>query len=70
MGLPGWREDFDDAGNGIAEQSDTLSQSTIVTYKYDAVFRGYCLPTTRYCAEIERGVADGGTVERRHRSWC
>ena len=38
-GLPGWREDFERA-MAIAERSDTLSRSTILTYKYAGIPRG------------------------------
>jgi class 3 adenylate cyclase len=51
-GMPGWREDFDQAIS-IAEQSDTLSRSAIITYKYAGIPRGVFLADESVLREIE-----------------
>lgn len=55
-GLPGWREDYDEA-MAIAEKSDTLSKSTIITYKCAGIPRGVFLPTDDVLREIEAELA-------------
>ncbi len=52
IGVPGWREDFDQA-MAIAERSDTLSQSTIITYKYAGIPRGLFVTDDDVLREIE-----------------
>ena len=52
-GLPGWRDDFDRA-MAIAEQSDALSQSAIITYKYAGIPRGVFLADDDGCVRSNR----------------
>ena len=59
-GLPGWREDFEQA-MAIAERSDTLSRSTILTYKYAGIPRGLFRADERVLREIEAAMK---SVER------
>jgi adenylate cyclase len=54
-GEPGWREDFDQA-MAIAERSDTLSQSTIITYKYAGIPRGLFATDDDVLREIEEAL--------------
>jgi adenylate cyclase len=59
-GLPGWREDFARAMT-IAERSDTLSRSTILTYKYAGIPRGLYRADDDVVRELEDAVK---SVER------
>ncbi len=59
-GIPGWREDYDEA-MAIAEQSDTLAKSTIITYKYAGIPRGVFLADDHVLREIESALNE---VER------
>ena len=59
-GLPGWREDYEQA-MAIAEQSDTLAKSTIITYKYAGIPRGVFLADDDALREIESALKE---VER------
>ncbi len=59
-GLPGWRDDFEQA-MAIAEQSDTLAKSTIITYKYAGIPRGVFLADDAALREIESALKE---VER------
>jgi hypothetical protein len=54
-GLPGWGEDFDRA-MAITEQSDALSQSAIITYKYAGIPRGVFVADDRALHEIESAL--------------
>jgi adenylate cyclase len=54
-GLPGWRDDFDRA-SAIAEQSDALSQSAIITYKYAGIPRGVFAANETALREIESAL--------------
>ncbi len=54
-GLPGWGEDFDRA-MAITEQTDALSQSAIITYKYAGIPRGVFLADDRALREIESAL--------------
>jgi class 3 adenylate cyclase len=54
-GLPGWAEDFDRA-MGITEQSDALSRSAIITYKYAGIPRGVFVADDRTLCEIEAAL--------------
>jgi tetratricopeptide (TPR) repeat protein len=51
-GLPGWSEDFERAC-ALAEESDALSRSAIVTYKYAGIPRGVFLADDSVLREIE-----------------
>ena len=51
-GLPGWGDDFDRA-SALAEGSDALSRSAIVTYKYAGIPRGVFLADESALREIE-----------------
>jgi hypothetical protein len=59
-GAPGFHEDFGEA-LAIAEQSDTLSKSTIITYKYAGIPRGVFLADDTVLREIEAALK---SVER------
>ena len=59
-GLPGWHEDFEQA-MAIAERSDTLSRSAILTYKYAGIPRGLYRADERVLREIEAAMK---SVER------
>ena len=59
-GLPGWHEDFEQA-MAIAERSDTLSRSTILTYKYAGIPRGLYRADERVLRELEAAMK---SVER------
>ena len=54
-GLPGWAGDFDRA-MAITEQSDALSQSAIITYKYAGIPRGVFLADEPTLREIESAL--------------
>lgn len=54
-GIPGWQEDFERA-MAIIEQSDALSQSAIITYKYAGIPRGVFLADERALFEIESAL--------------
>jgi adenylate cyclase len=54
-GIPGWREDYDEA-MAIAEQSDNLAQSTIITYKYAGIPRGVYIADDSVLREIESAL--------------
>jgi adenylate cyclase len=51
-GLPGWHEDFEQA-MAIADRSDTLSRSTVLTYKYAGIPRGLYLADDDVLREVE-----------------
>jgi adenylate cyclase len=55
-GVPGWREDFEQASAIAAGQSDSLSQSTIITYKYAGLPRGVFLADESVLREIESAL--------------
>ena len=55
-GLPGWRDDYDQASAIAAGQHDSLSQSTIITYKYAGIPRGVFLADESVLQEIESAV--------------
>jgi adenylate cyclase len=54
-GLSGWHEDFEEA-MAIAERSDTLSRSTILTYKYAGIPRGLYLARDEVLDELEAAM--------------
>lgn len=54
-GLPGWRDDFEQA-SAIAERSDALSHSAIITYKYAGIPRGVFLADDSVLREIESAL--------------
>jgi adenylate cyclase len=54
-GLPGWGDDFERA-SALAEESDALSRSAIVTYKYAGIPRGVFLADDSVLREIESAL--------------
>ncbi len=54
-GTSGFHDDFDEA-MAIAEQSDTLSKSTIITYKYAGIPRGVFLADDNVLREVESAL--------------
>jgi adenylate cyclase len=54
-GTSGFHDDFDEA-MAIAEQSDTLSKSTIITYKYAGIARGVFVADDNVLREIESAL--------------
>ncbi len=54
-GLPGWRDDFEQA-SAIAERSDALSHTAIITYKYAGIPRGVFLADDSVLREIESAL--------------